>query len=73
MCDLARILKHPVYSDDGNSPVRGGTRQHKKTDGEVFGMWLENYITNDAIVANETNESRNEEYRDDNLEGQEQA
>ena len=36
-------------------------------------MWLENYTTTDAIEANETNESSNEEYRDDNLEGQEQA
>ena len=64
-------MKHPVYSGDGKTPVRGGTRQRKKADGEVFEMWLENYNP-DEKEANDTNESSNEEYRDDNLEGDEE-
>ena len=67
-------VKHPVYLDDENTPVRGGgTRQRKKTGDEVFEMWLQNYTT-DEIETNATNESSDdEEYRVDNLKGEAQA
>ena len=61
---LLIFVKHPVYLDDENTPIRGGgTRQRKKTGDEVFEMWLQNYTTDEI----------DEEYRVDNLKGEEQA
>jgi len=57
--------------DDGKTPVRGGSRQRKKTDGEVFEMWLENYPT-DEIETNDNNEISIEEFSDEHFEGEKQ-
>ena len=68
---LSKDLIQPVYSDDGKTPVRGGSRQRKKTDGEVFEMWLENYPT-DEIETNDNNEISIEEFSDEHFEGEKQ-
>ena len=68
---MSKDLIQPVYSDDENTPVRGGSRQRKKTDGEVFEMWLENYPT-DEIETNDNNENSIEEFSDEHFEGEKQ-
>ena len=65
---MSKDLIQPVYSDDGKTPVRGGSRQRKKTGREVFEMRLENYPT-DEISTSDNNEISIEEFRDEYFEG----